>query len=122
MYMENEQNESRKNRKAINWTEKRFGILKLSDEVLLEQSQKELGKANSYIQELEDTIRKQKILIEQLSSGENKEVRQQEKRSAIYQDLKAQIKKIRKEKADITMAYHRLLSKLLLLENKDKCA
>lgn len=110
------------NAKATPWAEERFGLFKLDDATLLKESQKQLGMAKSYIEELEDTIRKQQLLIQQLQKGENKDFRKEIKKEELYQQIQNENKALRKMNKELKAAYDIALSRLYQAEQKANCA
>lgn len=122
--MENntKKNESKTNLKAINWSDKRFGLLKVPSHVLLKNCQEELDKANGRIQELETVIKQQNMLIQQLKNGENKEIRQKVRKTELYQLKNNEIKKLRKINYELRETLYATIARLNTTLNNGHCA
>ncbi len=118
----NEMKRNNVNAKATPWAEERFGLFKLDDATLLKESQKQLGMAKSYIEELEDTIRKQQLLIQQLQKGENKDFRKEIKKEDLYQQIQTENKALREKNKQLKAAYDIALSRLYQAEQNANCA
>lgn len=121
--MENkEKRRNNVNAKATPWAEERFGLLKLDDTTLLKESQKQLGIAKSYIEELKDTIGKLQLLIQQMQKGENKDLRKEIKRDEVYEQMRKENKALREKNKQLKAAYDIALSRLYRAEQKTICA
>lgn len=118
----NEKKRNKVNAKATPWAEERFGLLKIDDAILLRESQKQLGMAKSYIQELEDSIKELQLLIQQLQKGENKDFRKEIKRDELYQQIQNDNKALREKNKKLKAAYDIALSRLYQAERNGNCA